>query len=83
MELSKDAAYRQRHPERVKESNRRHYHANKEMYAIKRRERYLANREGILGRVRADRVECPFCTNITFHIVSVEAHQNTSQNGPD
>ena len=74
MELTKDHKYRQRHPEKVRESAKRHYAAHREAYAIKRRERYLNQRTAILERMKNDRVECPFCANITFHRTYLPKH---------
>lgn len=75
--LSKDGKYRQRHPERVKESAKRHYATHREEYAIKRRERYQLQRAEILERLKNDRVECPFCSNITFNRQYLPKHIKT------
>ena len=65
--LNKDGRYRMRHPDRIIESRHRHYEKHKEKYAEKRRERYLQNRTKILEKIKLDRAECPFCSNITFN----------------
>ena len=45
--LDKDALYRMRHPERVKESYKRHYDANRDAINAKRRERRKRFREAV------------------------------------
>ena len=45
--LDKDALYRMRHPERVKESYKRHYDANRDTINEKRRERRKRFKEAV------------------------------------
>lgn len=60
--MDKYERYRERHPERVKESDRKYIQKNRESRNTKKREEYMRDRDKILERSRTDLKQCPICT---------------------
>ena len=60
--MDKYARYRERHPERVKETDRKYIEKNRESRNAKKREEYMRDRDNILEKNRTDLKQCPICT---------------------
>jgi hypothetical protein len=56
--MDKYARYRERHPERVKENDRKYIEKNRESRNAKKREEYMRDRDNILEKNRTDLKQC-------------------------
>ena len=74
--MDKYARYRERHPERVKETDRKYIEKNRESRNAKKREEYMRDRDNILEKNRTDLKQCPSCTKnyrrlyLPYHMVN-------------
>ena len=59
------------------ESQKKHYEKHKDRILEHKRSYYQANKIQILEKIKNDRIECPYCSGITFRRLYLPKHLET------